>query len=98
VTSPYNQLPPPTQLETYIAELKRLLAAGGLTPDTRARCLASLIDAEVLPGAAQQLHQAVESATWDTLPQMTSAATRFAEAARPLTEALTQALGRLPDR
>jgi hypothetical protein len=70
VTSPYDQLRP--EQDVYIAELKQLLAAGGLKPDTRARCLATLIDATVLPDAAEKIAKAVRSLIGDAIPMMTS--------------------------
>jgi hypothetical protein len=43
------------ELEQYNDELKELLAGGDLSPDTRARCLAALIEAD----SARKIHTAV---------------------------------------
>ena len=54
----------------YTTELERLLASGGLSPDTRARCLASLIDAI----SAEKFRSAVDSMERDAVEPFVSAA------------------------
>ena len=62
----YEDLDEYEQLERYTAELKRLLAGRELSPDTRARSLAALIEADAamrsqnLPAALQHFAETAE--------------------------------------
>jgi hypothetical protein len=56
--------------DDHVAELKRLLAGGGLSPDTRARCIAALIDAD----SAEKMWGVAESLRDETVSHFVGAA------------------------
>ncbi len=76
------------ELNRYIAELKKLLSGTGLSPDTRARSLAALIEASAMTLAADQVHTAAAMTRDDTMPLLHGTARLFAERAEGLTGAL----------
>ena len=78
------------EMENYTKELKQLLAGSDLTPDTRARCLAALIEADALSHAAHQIHSAAQITMGDTVPLLVSAFKSFGDNARELSLALQQ--------
>ncbi|MHB1430635.1 MAG: hypothetical protein ACYCVZ_00745 [Streptosporangiaceae bacterium] len=75
-------------MRRYVTELKQLLDDPGLTPDTRARCLASLIDADTFTETADTLRRAAAEMTGDAAPLFTSAVRMFGDKAGALARAL----------
>jgi len=63
----------PARMWRYTTELERLLAGGELSPDTRARCLASLIDAI----SAEKFRSAVDSMEADAVSPFVTAVARL---------------------
>lgn len=96
------------ELERYTAELERLLAGDDLTPDTRARSIAALIETDALTQAADRVSLAADTTLSDTMPLVLEAVRSFGEVAQTLASALegfgdpatalTAGLWRLPDR
>lgn len=96
------------ETERYAAELKQLLAGSGLSPDTRARSLAALIEADAVTRAADKVHTAANTTLGDTMPLLMSTVESFGEKAQNLAWALQEfgapaenlaaGLRRLPDR
>lgn len=82
------------EIRKYTAELKQLLSGGSLTADTRARALASLIEADAMADAAQKIHSAAQTTLGDTMTLVLQAVESFRASARDL----GVDLHRLPDR
>lgn len=81
------------EMRVYRAELKRLLAGRDLSPDTRARCLASLIDAGTFEEAAHKIHIASQTLLHDTMPLVMSTADGLGEKADNLAQAIASMPG-----
>jgi hypothetical protein len=79
---------PYQEMHRYVTELKELLAGPDLTADTRARCLASLIDAGTFEDAARTMRVASQELTGDAVPPFASAVRMFAARVDALGEAL----------
>jgi hypothetical protein len=95
------------EMDRYTAELKQLLAGSDLSPDTRARSLAALIETDALSDAAGKIDMAAQTIRDDVMGLLLSAARSFGENAQALALALhgfedpanllASRLGRLPD-